>query len=174
MNDGIYLPLSEGRFELFKNGILRLRQAVADRGAQIIHLTPPTFDPAGFKSQTQTPFNYNQVLDRYSDWLLDQRTRVDRAGPSRPDESPPRRASSTRPFLPSGGDGVHPNETGHWLMARPLLVYFGAPADFATMESVKPMLNLHSNGPEILKLVQQRQRLLKDAWLSETGHKRPE
>ncbi|PYJ00225.1 MAG: hypothetical protein DME25_21240 [Verrucomicrobia bacterium] len=32
---------------------------------------------------------------------------------------------------------------------------------------------MHPKGAPILQLVQQKQRLLKDAWLNDTGHKRP-
>ena len=31
----------------------------------------------------------------------------------------------------------------------------------------------YPHGPELLKLVAERQRLLKDAWLTTIGHKRP-
>jgi hypothetical protein len=35
------------------------------------------------------------------------------------------------------------------------------------------MLASPKHGAEILKLVQEKQRLMKDAWLTDTGHKRP-
>jgi len=35
------------------------------------------------------------------------------------------------------------------------------------------MLTTHPNGEQLLKLIQQKQRLLKDAWLTDTGHRRP-
>ena len=35
------------------------------------------------------------------------------------------------------------------------------------------MLAVHPRGGQILKLVQEKQRLMKDAWLTETGHQRP-
>ena len=35
------------------------------------------------------------------------------------------------------------------------------------------MLDVHPNGERLLKLIQQRQRLMRDAWLTDTGHKRP-
>jgi hypothetical protein len=40
-------------------------------------------------------------------------------------------------------------------------------------EDTQAMLAVHPRGQEILKLIQQKQRLLKDAWLTETGHQRP-
>jgi len=44
MNDGIYMPLEEGRFEKFKDGISRLQKEVVKQGAEIIHITPPIYD----------------------------------------------------------------------------------------------------------------------------------
>ena len=71
-------------------------------------------------------------------------------------------------------DGVHINATGHWLMVREILRHWGvedraveAAANGEQLFSGKP------NGLAVLKLVQQKQRLLKDAWLTSTGHKRP-
>ena len=83
MNDGIYYPLGEERFQKFQEGIRWLREQVAKSGAKIIHLTPPTFDPVPIKAKTlpaglseyRKPYEgYNEVLDRYSEWLVSQRT----------------------------------------------------------------------------------------------------
>jgi hypothetical protein len=53
------------------------------------------------------------------------------------------------------------------------MLHFGAPAEVAKMESVQPMVAATPRGSEILSLIQQRQRIMKDAWLTETGHQRP-
>ena len=81
-----------------------------------------------------------------------------------------RRKSDPDYFL--AGDGVHPNETGHWIIAKQILLHLRA-KDLANVENAKAMVSVHPNGEPLLKLVQQRQRLLKDAWLTGTGHKRP-
>ncbi|MFT3921006.1 MAG: GDSL-type esterase/lipase family protein [Myxococcales bacterium] len=79
MNCGIYHPFSPERFEKFQSGITRLHTEVEKAGAKIVHVTPPTFDPQPIKSRTlpaglpeyQQPYEgYNEVLDRYSAWLL--------------------------------------------------------------------------------------------------------
>jgi hypothetical protein len=68
-------------------------------------------------------------------------------------------------------DGVHINATGHWLIARELLLHWGIPArEVASMVSGENVLN-HPLGLEVLQLVLRRQELLKDAWLTDTGHK---
>ena len=174
MNDGIYQPFSEERAAKFQEGMRWLRAKSAAAGAQVIHLTPPTFDPAPGKDWSQVKQNYNDVLDRYSDWLLAQRaqgwTVLDIHGPMNLFLSEHRRQN---PGYKLAGDGIHPNETGHWQMALPLLLHFGAPAEFAAADNAAPLLAMSPSGAELLKLVQQRQRMLKDAWLTDTGHQRP-
>ena len=69
-------------------------------------------------------------------------------------------------------DGVHPGETGHWLMAKSILLGLGEKA-VARAADVKSAMAGVPNPDPILKLVAERQNLLKDAWLTATGHKRP-
>jgi lysophospholipase L1-like esterase len=69
MNDGIYLPFDKDRFRKFQDGINWLHDEVSKTGAQIIHLTPPVYDE--LKGDKK---GYALVLDRYSDWLLDQQS----------------------------------------------------------------------------------------------------
>lgn len=183
MNDGIYYPFGEERFRKFQDGIRRLHEKAVKAGARIIHLTPPVFDPVPIKARTlpagraeyPQPFEgYNDVLDRYSEWLLAQRAQgwevVDLHTPINRFLAERRQSD---PAFRLAGDGVHPNDLGHWLMARPLLVHLGAPAEFGGMDDAKLMLARHPKGPELLKLIQQRQRVLKDAWLTDIGHQRP-
>lgn len=44
MNDGIYMPFDEDRFQKCKDGITWLHDTVVKSGARIIHLTPPYYD----------------------------------------------------------------------------------------------------------------------------------
>src|SRR6185503_11551555 len=83
MNDGIYHPFAQERFERFRDGLMRLRQAAQMAGTKVLHLTPPTFDPVPLRGHTlpagreeyRQPYEgYNDVLDRYSTWLLSQRS----------------------------------------------------------------------------------------------------
>ena len=173
MNDGVYLPFNEKRFQSFQDGIRWLRGKVAAARAKIILLTPPTFDPVANDGQPPPAFNYNDVLDRYSDWLLAQRSKgwvvLDIHGPMNRHLAAHRQKDASYRLA---GDGVHPNDTGHWLMALPLLEHFGARQELLT-ESPDAMLAAHPHGREILELVLKKQRLLKNAWLTQTGHKRP-
>src|SRR5207247_8630470 len=82
MNDGIYCPFGEERFQKFQEGLRRLRERAAAAGTKVIHVTPTTFDAVPLKGRTlpaglaeyRSPYEgYNDVLDRYSEWLLTQR-----------------------------------------------------------------------------------------------------
>src|SRR4029077_11260206 len=82
------------RFQNFQAGVLLLRDRTEIAGAKVLHITPPTFDPLPIKSRTLPaglpeylqPFEgYNEVLDRYAEWLLALREKgwqvVDLHGP---------------------------------------------------------------------------------------------
>jgi len=168
MNDGIYLPFAPERFAAFSNGLVRLRQAVAAAGAKILHVTPPVFDEVKGKGP-----GYANTLDRYSEWMMAQRaTGWEVADIHTPMSRVLSERRKTDPKFYLAGDGVHAGELGHWIMAKQILLHLGA-KDFATTESAAEMVTQHPQGAQILKLVQQKQRLLKDAWLTDTGHKRP-
>jgi hypothetical protein len=73
------------------------------------------------------------------------------------------------PAFTFAGDGVHPNDAGHRVMAEPLVAWFGG------AEAVAPwQLRLETPaGKELRKLVEQRMAVRRDAWLAAVGHKRP-
>ena len=183
MNDGIYFPLGDDRFKKFQDGIKRLRERAAHEGVRVIHLTPPVFDPQPLAGRTlpagrdayPQPFEgYNGVLGRYSEWLVSQRTNgwevVDTHGPMNRFLAEQRR---TNPQFLLAGDGVHANTQGHWLIARELLRHWGADATLVDADQPDALVKSHPRGAEVLKLVQQRERVLKDAWLTYVGHQRP-
>jgi lysophospholipase L1-like esterase len=176
MNDGIYLPFDTGRFQRFKEGMQWLHDTlVAATGARVIFLTPPVFDEVrGGKP------GYAAVLDKYAEWLLGQRRAVqwevaDIHFPMKRYLDAHRRVDAD--FGVDGfaltTDGVHPGEVGHWLMARQLLLYVGE-KDVAHYRGIKDAMAGVPNGDTILRLVKERQAMMKDAWLTWTGHKRPE
>lgn len=183
MNDGIYYPFGEERFAKFQDGMRRLREKAAAAGAKVIHITPPTFDPVPIKANTlpagreeyRQPYEgYNDVLDRYSEWLVSQRARgwevIDAHGPMNRFLAE-HRADDSRFRL--AGDGVHANRQGHWLIAREFLRFLGNPDAALVAESFEIAVEGTVIAPELLELVKQGQRVLKDAWLNEAGHKRP-
>lgn len=183
MNDGIYHPHDDARLARFQDGIRRLRQAATEAGAKILHLTPPVFDPvpirphtlpAGLDAYPQPYEGYNAVLDRFAQWLLAQRTAgwdvVDVHGPmqrfldARRHEDPAFRLAD---------DGVHAGPVGHWLIAREILRRLGLPDRVVLADDPETALAVHPRAEEVLNRVRQRQRLLKDTWLTRAGHLRP-
>ncbi|MEO7932654.1 MAG: SGNH/GDSL hydrolase family protein [Chthoniobacterales bacterium] len=168
MNDGINLPFDEKRFDAFKKGIHDVHNAVLAVHAQVIHLTPPYYD-----ARKKNNPAYADTLDRYSQWLLDQRAQqwkvADIHGPMTAFIEEKRK---TEPTFAYATDGVHPNDLGHWIMAKQILLFLGA-KDLEKAEDVSQMLADNPNGLPILALVRQREDMLKDAWLTSTKHLRP-
>jgi lysophospholipase L1-like esterase len=183
MNDGIYYPYSQERMAKFQDGMKRLRERVAATGAAMLHLTPPVFDPVPLAGHTlpagreeyRSPYEgYNDVLDRFSEWLVSQRaqgwTVIDIHEPLNLFLVERRRSN---PKFVLAGDGVHANTQGHWLIAREILRELGAPNALIDSDSPARLLSSHPRGADLLGVVQRRQRLMKDSWLTETRHTRP-
>ncbi len=183
MNDGIYFPYGEDRAARFQDGMRRLHTKVEVAGAHAIHLTSPMFDsvplagrtlPAGRDRYPQPYEGYDEVLTRYSQWLISQRSAgwevIDVHGPMRQyvDERRKREAAFTL-----AGDGVHPNGQGHWVIAREVLRHWGADAALVLDDTPNTLLKWRPEAPAVAERVAQRQRITKDSWLTATGHKRP-
>ena len=175
MNDGMYYPQSPERFAAYKKGIRDLIAKVSKSGAKLYLVTPPPFDPLPQRkkgkllSKDAPKFawfsiyeDYDSVLADYSAWLLSLKDeRVERVFDARQpmlDYIAKRR--KTDPDYVMSGDGVHFNQEGHRIIADALLKAWGY--DPTVMAA-----------PELQKLVAQRQHLLRDAWITHCGHKRP-
>src|SRR5262245_24427198 len=108
MNDGIYLPFDEQRFQKFQDGIKRLRERCVAAKSMIVHITPPTFDEVKGGHA-----GYSDTLDRYSNWLLAQRAQrwevIDVHFPMNRFLAERRRAD---PKFMLASDGVHANTQG--------------------------------------------------------------
>ena len=175
MNDGIGKPFDEGRFQKYKDGINWLHDTlVSATGARVIFFTPTIYDEMKGANK-----GYANVLDKYSDWLLKQRKAqkwevADIHYPMKRYLEAHRKVD--KDFSIDGfflaTDGVHPGDAGHWLMAKQLLLYLGE-KEVAGYSSANSAMTVIPNGDQILKLVGDRQSVMKDAWLTLTGHKRP-
>ena len=167
MNDGIYLPFDSARFKKYEAGMNWLNSKVLEIGAETIFLTPPIYDPA-------RGIAYSLTLDRYSEWLIDQENTanwkvIDLHFPMRNYLETKREID---PDFYLAKDGVHPDSIGHWLMARSILEYLGI-KDVADAESFTNAIAYSLNGQELFILIFQKQKILRDAYLSATGHLRP-
>ncbi len=133
MNDGNYHPFGWPRFEQYQQGVRRLLQrAKAEAGVRtLILMTPPPFDPYqrkpldpaakefGYKFPA---IDYDQTLQKYSEWLLSLRAEgqivIDLHSTLNRHMQERRREQVSFTVIP---DSIHPNMTGHWLMALELI-----------------------------------------------------
>ena len=157
MNDAS-TPNDDSRFARFQAGIERIRTAAAAAGVkQVIHLTPPAQDDGPGKPVGP----HDLALERFTRWLLEQRSKgwtvIDLHGPMRASLEAER---AKNPAFRYCGDGIHPNDAGHLLMARQVIAAWGGPADYTP-------------APALFKAVHARMIILRDAWLRETRHTRP-
>lgn len=169
INCGIYQPFDKDRFERYQRGMRQLQERVEAAGAKLIVITPPFYDD----KRKPLSFSYNDVLDRYSAWLLERRADgwriIDLHGPMTRAVGQRRAADPEFTFQP---DGVHPDEAGHWFMAQQIIRWFG---DELAASAATPQDLLAARGlpPAVLPLVRQRVHLLRDAYVSAAGHTRP-
>lgn len=166
MNDGIYLPFDDARFEKYKKGILWLDKKAKKEGIPIVYMTPSIYEAKNGGA-------YANVLDIYADWLLslvhtNNSVVLDlHGGLKRKIEA----IKTINPYYKFTGDGVHPVKQGHWLIANQLLISLGELKQFKTED--KDFLDSSVNAREVFQLVEKKQRIQKDAWLTAIGHKRP-
>ena len=148
MNDGIYYPLGTGRFTKYQEGIQWLADQVKQSGAKLWILTPPVFDsfpiskdalPAGLAVYPAGhPFvDYDLVLAKYSEWLLNQRRR----GWKVTDIHTPlknlllEQRSKQTDFV-FAGDGVHLNDMGHTIIAYEVLKSWGCAGGITKISAI--------------------------------------
>lgn len=169
INCGIYEPFDAGRFEKYQQGMTSLKSRVEKGGAKFIVVTPPFYDDV----RSPRAFSYNDVLDKYSDWLIARRADgwrvVDLHTPMTREVQRRRESDPKFTFQP---DGVHPNDEGHWFVAQQLIRYFGDEA-ITSVATPQAMLASQQTPDSLFSLVQQRVNVLRDAYVSAAGHKRP-
>jgi len=176
MNDGLYQPLDPQRSAAFRAGIEALVAELERRGIAFTLLTPPPFDEA--RASVGRGADYDAVLESYSAWLVAQRTRgwsvIDtRAGLT----TRLVRERARDPNFTFSPDGVHLDEHGHRAFALGVaaaLTRDGVPepveseGDAAVESHLAHMLDSLDPAPARARIL-----LLRDAWLTHTGHTRP-
>ena len=174
MNDGIYYPYSEERFQKYQDGINRLIEKVHAAGAKLILMTPPPFDPLQLRTEGKLRpegsdkfawfavyENYDQVIRKYAIWILEQKDRVEMViDLHTPITAFWEQQRKKDPAFTVAPDGVHCNRTGHQTIAEVILKAWG-------VESWMPI------SEEMTQLVNQKGAVLHNSWLSHIGHKRP-
>jgi lysophospholipase L1-like esterase len=145
MNDGYYETPSEEHAAAFAQGMQRLIERVAEQtDAQLVILTPPPFDPYRRRAWDREALHYGasypsleyaEQLRQFSDWS------VKRAGAAlevidvnRALSRHLRLRRRERVSFYLSPDGIHPNPTGHWLIAQTILEAWNAPAEVSVAE----------------------------------------
>ena len=167
MNDGIYLRYDSTRFAKYEAGMKWLDSKIKAINAKPVFLTPPIYDPA-------KGIPYSLTLDLYATWLMDQEKE---SGWKVIDSHFPMKAylEAQRKMEPDyylAKDGVHPNSTGHWLMAKPILEFLGM-TELDSFITFEESIADYPIGLELFILISQKQKIFRDAYLTATGHLRP-
>lgn len=175
MNDGIYHPFDQTRFDAYQKGTDEIIAKVKATGAKLILLTPPPFDPLpyqmagklvpadGIEFSWKTIYeDYDaKVMKPYADWILNQKDRVwavvDTHSPINRYVAEKRKSE---PKFAFSNDGVHFDDAGHRLFAQVILKSLGFGSDL-------------TENTELLSLVQARHAISHLAWLKHVGHLRP-
>jgi lysophospholipase L1-like esterase len=157
MNDGIYQPLDEKRFQSFKDGVTKLLDACeAAKVQRIVLVTPPIYDTTVKPGE----FNYDSVLTAYAAWELTLK---------RPNlevvdlHSAMRRAREARTEVFSR-DHIHPGDEGHLLMARTILAGIGLETPDEPLAKVK--------ADPLFQQVDALRRLRAARWMQSIGYTR--
>jgi lysophospholipase L1-like esterase len=139
MNDGIYYPFSDERFRKYQAGLRSLIQKCRDAKTRVVLHTPAPFDstPLATKVLPATadkfswmrPYaDYDGVLTRYSEWLVKLRDEgLPVADPHAAILEYLKLRRKDQPAYRVSGDGIHPDGTGQWFIARELLTALHAP-----------------------------------------------
>lgn len=163
MNCGIYKELDDQRVARFQEGNLKLRAAAKKYKAEIVHMTPPIFDNHG-----KPGFDYDTVLAAYSAWMVKQQENgwhvVDLHSDMRKKVD---QAKASDPKFTVQKDTIHPDAAGHWMMAQPLIAFFGDTTS-AQLASANDLLDAAR-----LAAVKQRMQFYQKAIHAETKPLRP-
>jgi lysophospholipase L1-like esterase len=170
INCGIYLPFDEERFARYQQGWKKLKEKVEAAGGKLIVITPPFYDDL---RSPKPGFSYNEVLDRYSDWLVKQReqgwTVIDLHSAM---TAAVKKQRETDPKFTLQPDGVHPNGDGHWVMAQQLIAALGD-LEVIAAKSPAEYFAARKLPAEALPLIGKRMSVLRDSYVGTAGHKRP-
>ena len=179
MNDGIYHPQSAERMKAFQDGVLRMIRTAREHGVQrVVLLTPPVFDVTAYVQVMKDgdewhyfrPYvRYDDVLADYARWIMSLRmdgvTTVDVHAEMSAALAERRKAN---PNYRLAGDGIHPGDLGHLIMAQAVLKGLGE-----KLPDSKPEDELQASLDDPLyAVVYQRRKLRSDGWLPYVGYTR--
>ncbi len=181
MNDGIYAALDDERFSAFKNGMLKAIKKIRETGAEVIVMTPTPFDVHSFSVRLsddpvpdagcQHPYKYyNDTIKAYAEWIL---TLGEKEGVMKTiDLFTPvtsfLNATYERDPAYSSGDGIHPNNIGHWVMTKAIIKQL-----FNITLNRMPFYVQKSGPGDFFNLLWFDNETISNAWREEIGHTNP-
>ena len=173
INDGIYYPYSDERFEKFQKGIKDLTALIRGSGAKHLMLAAPMFDALPMKKNGKLLAdgaekyawfaiyeNYDDVMKKYANWQLEAELDIDGFIHTHcVMENYFLKQRKDNPDFVMSGDGVHINLEGHALLAR-----------FITNKLGYKYVDVPA---EVFNAINSQRKIMHAAWLSHVGHKRP-
>ncbi|MBK0384424.1 SGNH/GDSL hydrolase family protein [Pedobacter sp. SD-b] len=177
MNDGLFSNPDEVKFEGYKQGVFKLIAKVKQAGSKLILITPTAFDPDPIMNRVSKDgephsyekpyFKYNDVLDTYSSWLITLKSKelpiIDLHGFINNSIQEIKTIKKDSTLTP---DGVHPNDLGHYLMAKKILMDLYP--EIKLDEPNKAWAILKSD--PIFLLVAKRRLISSNGWLAYVGY----
>jgi lysophospholipase L1-like esterase len=176
MNDAIYHPFSEDRFKTFQQNSLEAIRKIKATGARVVWISPPPFDPLPLKAKGNlrpavghdeyswkfVADDYDSTMAKYAQWVMTQTSEadlvIDLHTPFVKELAERRKSKVDFSFT---NDGVHFIAEGHRLAAESFIRAIG----------FEPKLDANE---ATMKQVRRRLTLLRDAYLSDIGHLRPD
>lgn len=157
INDGIYQPLEEKRFQAFQEGVNRLLDQCQAAGVKQVFLaTPPIYDYAAKPGE----MDYDAVMTAYAAWEM----QLKRPGLTVIDlHTAMRKARDARAEIFSR-DRIHPGDDGHLLMARTILAGAGVATPEVTAKAAM--------ADPLYQAVDQLRKLRAAKWMPHVGYTR--
>ena len=179
MNDGIYQPFDPARMKAFQIGVTAMVKQCQAYGARVILVTPPAFDITQFgenitkdgeKFVYGKPYaKYDDVLAAFAKWevkarpgdveVIDLHTKMELIS---------RNAKKSSLELYRSGDGIHPTDLGHLLMAKEILSGLGISQG---TEDLRVTLQSIQSNP-LYDLVAKHRAIRSEGWLPYIGYTR--
>jgi lysophospholipase L1-like esterase len=183
MNDGIYHPQSPDRMAAYQKGMKQLIKTCRSAGVTgFVLMTPPPFDPVSALTKRESfgpdqddaysykfPYKeYDDVLADYGEWLLtlDNGKDILVADVHQALSGYTDQQRTDDPEFSLSQDGVHPQFTGHLLMADTVLGKLGVSVDDSDIAAQEQSIQQDP----LFKLVDERSRLLGDSWRKYAGY----
>ena len=178
MNDGLYNPQDDKRFQAYKDGILKLIEKLKACGAKVIILTPTVFDPLRIPEKvlkdnetgytySKPYYKYDNVLADYSKWIMSLKIKdVQTIDLHTPMKKYLLKRHKEDPEFFINKDGIHPTPFGHLFMAKIILDKTGIPLHIKNLDNELK----RDTSNTLFKLINNQRQILSKGWLEYIGY----